>query len=306
MTPDDLLQRLAFVRAGIDRAGTLRADAAKIAHFRGHKDARVLPMWRQRHPFDTGPDGTPRPITMSLSEVGDDAMFLGLVGETPWFAAALNDADVPATGESAFRILNDMLPVLPAAQATLLAYARGMMLWHHTHRYCGRCGSPAASSEAGHSRTCTNTACAHRSYPRTDPAVITAIIHPDGEHILLGRKPEWAPNMYSTIAGFVEPGETLEQTVIRETLEETGVPVTDVRYIASQPWPFPSSLMLGFRARAITTDIRSDDDELEDVRWFSRDEVKNGVERNDPGPGLKLSHPHSISRFLIDGWAYEK
>jgi NAD+ diphosphatase len=112
--------------------------------------------------------------------------------------------------------------------------------------------------------------------------------------------------MYSTIAGFVEPGESLEETVIRETLEETGVPVTDVRYMASQPWPFPSSLMLGFRARALTAEIRRDDEELEDVRWFSRDEVKNGGDRNDPGPGLKLSHPHSISRYLIDGWAYEK
>ena len=304
MTPDELLQRLSFVRSGIDRAGTLRADADKMARFRGSKAARVLPVWRQRHPFDVGADGTPRPIT--LSDVGDEAVFLGLVEDTPWFATEVPAADQPSAGESAFRILNDVLPLLPAEQATLLAYARGMVLWHHNHQHCSRCGAPAASTEAGHSRTCTNAACGYRSFPRTDPAVITAIIHPDGEQILLGRKPEWPPNMYSTIAGFVEPGETLEETVVRETLEETGVPVTDVRYIASQPWPFPSSLMLGFRARAVTTEIRRDDEELEDVCWFSRDEVKNGGERTDPGPGLKLSHPHSISRYLIDGWAYEK
>jgi NAD+ diphosphatase len=311
MTPDQLLARLAMVSPGHDRESLLRGDADAIAAFLASSRARVLPVWKQRHPFVMDAAGAPVPVHLSpvhLSEIADpgDAVFLGTLGDTPWFGIGLPDsADAPDVGGE-FRVLTEVLALLPAHEAGLLAHARAMVIWHGNHRHCGRCGAPTRPSEAGHSRTCTDPACGHRSFPRTDPAVITAIVHPDGEHVLLGRQPQWPAGVFSTIAGFVEPGETLEAAVQREVLEETGVTVSDVRYVASQPWPFPSSIMLGFRCRAETTAIVRNDQELEDCRWFSRAAVRAGGAWGSDGPGLKLPNVYSISRYLIDSWAYAR
>jgi NAD+ diphosphatase len=173
-----------------------------------------------------------------------------------------------------------------------------MTHWHATHKYCGSCGAPTESREGGHLRVCTDPDCARAHFPRTDPAVIMLVAKDD--RCLLGRKAEWPPGRYSTLAGFVEPGESLEDAVRREVMEETGVVVSDVEYHSSQPWPFPASLMLGFFCRAETEVVQRNDKELEDARWFTREELRNG----NGGMGI-APRPISIARRLIDDWLTE-
>ncbi|TAK98009.1 MAG: NAD(+) diphosphatase [Rhodospirillaceae bacterium] len=306
---------LAFTGDGIDRAGVLRADAAQMDALLKDKNARLVPVWQQRHLIAHAGDAGPRPRYLSFAEAEAHIdlterppVFLGMTDQTPWFAIGLPDGtQPPEINDGDFRSLLDVAALLPNQEATLLAYARGMLIWHENHRHCGRCGAAAAVTESGHSRTCTNDACKHRSFPRTDPVVITLVAHPDGTRCLLGRQAAWPKGFYSTVAGFVEPGETLEAAVAREVREETGITVTDARYMSSQPWPFPSSIMLGFRARATTTDIHCDDKELEDCRWFTREEVRAFGERvpGDAQP-YKMPPPTAIARLLIDSWLNEK
>jgi len=190
-------------------------------------------------------------------------------------------------------------------QGSMAALARGLCYWHATHRFCGRCGAQNRLVEAGHSRLCSNIDCLHQTFPRTDPAVIMVVtrIFEDGiERCLLGRQATWPVGMYSSLAGFVDPGETLEQAVTREVMEEAGIEVGNVRYIGSQPWPFPSSIMLGFLANATTENIQVDKDELDDARWFSREELKSFGNWHDEGEHLKLPRTDSISRYLIEHW----
>ncbi|MEO0971817.1 MAG: NAD(+) diphosphatase [Pseudomonadota bacterium] len=184
--------------------------------------------------------------------------------------------------------------------AGLLAYARAMVLWHRTHRYCPRCGAPTVSADGGHMRVCTRTdTCGARQFPRLDPAVIVLVSH--AERCLLGRQPNWPPGRYSTVAGFVEPGEGLEDAVRREVAEETNVRVAQVRYHSSQPWPFPSSLMIGFTAEALNTDIRLNDQELEDARWFSREELLAQMIRIKAGRTMELSIAFRLIAHWYDG-----
>lgn len=199
---------------------------------------------------------------------------------------------VPPPGTS-FEELRPLSPVLSPEQAGLLAYARALTLWRTRQRFCGVCGFKAVPDRAGHVIRCTNPTESHEFFPRIDPAIIVLIT--DGERALLGRQASWPPGRYSTIAGFVEPGESLEDAVSREVLEETGVVVTDPRYDSSQPWPFPSSLMIGFQAKAEAgSEIRTGD-ELEDARWFTRAQIRSD--------GLPLVPPsHSISYRLISTW----
>ncbi|MCB2108947.1 MAG: NAD(+) diphosphatase [Rhodobacteraceae bacterium] len=303
---------LTYSGVPLDRAAELRADADRIARLLKSATARFVPVWTQRHLIaGTTPDQT-RAVTLEYSESVLEAaavspVFLGFDGDTPWFALGLKDSETPPQiGPGEFRILNEVVSLLPAREAATLAYARAMVIWHANHMHCGRCGSPAASTEGGHSRTCTNSACGHRSFPRTDPAVITLIEDQAGERALMGRQAKWVNGMYSTIAGFVEPGESLEESVMRETYEETGVRVADVRYLASQPWPFPASIMLGFRAKAVTTEINLVDDELEDCQWFTREDLRAFGKPGTPHADKRLPNPFSISRFLVDTWLAEK
>ena len=168
--------------------------------------------------------------------------------------------------------------------------------WHRVHAYCGSCGSATESSESGHMRVCTNEECARRHFPRTDPAIIVLV--ESGDSCLLGRKKEWPDRRYSTLAGFVEPGETPEQAVWREVFEETGTRVESVKYLGAQPWPFPGSLMLGFHARAPKGIISLMDDELQDARWFSRAEIAEWV----PDHRLRLPTRISIAYRLLSSW----
>jgi NAD+ diphosphatase len=189
-----------------------------------------------------------------------------------------------------FAELRPLASELAGSEAGLVAYARALNLWRLNHRFCGACGTPTTASRAGHARRCAR--CERESFPRLDPAVIV-LVH-DGERALLGRQAGWAPGRYSTIAGFVEPGESLEDAVHREVQEETGIAAADVTYHSSQPWPFPASLMLGFTARARPAAPELRDGELEDARWFSRAELAAGA--------ALLPPPHAISRRLIDAW----
>lgn len=298
------MKPLPYTATTIDRAEHLRAKDDDIHALLRRTDARFLPVWNELHPADAnglpcdfGPDVLRR-IDLETST----PIFLGLDAGTPVFALDLAGRETPPDlgASETFVSLRAFGALVPEDQGTLFAYARALAIWHRNHPHCARCGAPTRATDAGHSRTCTTAACAHRTFPRTDPAVIVLISH--GDMCLLGRQAQWAPNLYSTIAGFVEAGETIENAVRREVAEETGVRVGTVRYLASQPWPFPSSLMLGFRGEALSTEIVCDTRELEDCRWFSRDQVRAADAENAE---LLLPHRSSISRWLIESWRDE-
>jgi NAD+ diphosphatase len=203
-------------------------------------------------------------------------------------------ADAPPAVPEGTRLeeLRPLTPVLGAAEAGLLAYARALAIWRDRARHCGACGAATRPTHAGHCMSCSNPACGQEFFPRLDPAIIVLVS--DGERALLGRQPGWPPRRYSTIAGFVEPGESLEDAVVREVAEETGVSVSAVRYHSSQPWPFPSSVMLGFRARAAAGSPVHVGGELEDARWFTREQLRSGEALAPP--------TQSISWRLIESW----
>lgn len=240
--------------------------------------------------------------------------FLGLEGEAPVFGVDLTTeilaevSDIRDAGE--FVDLRRVGALVPADEAALLAYARALLSWHRRHRYCSVCGSPAESVRAGHVRRCTNPACQTESFPRTDPVVIMLVTRPPLEggasRVLLGRHARLPRGAYSLLAGFVEPGESLEDAVSREVWEETGVRVRDVRYEASQPWPFPYSMMMGFRAVAETEEIAIDGDELEDARWFTAAQVAEFGEWDDDSAQFRRPRKDSIARALIDQWVGEE
>ncbi|HEY9549977.1 MAG TPA: NAD(+) diphosphatase, partial [Kiloniellaceae bacterium] len=206
-------------------------------------------------------------------------------------------------GRGSFQDLRAVGPIMRREEGALLAYARGLAHWHSRHGFCGLCGAPTASEKGGHQRRCTSADCNAVHFPRTDPAVIM-LVHDGGERCLLGRQAFWTPGMHSTLAGFVEPGESLEEAVAREIWEEVGLklPVEEVEYHSSQPWPFPSSIMLGFYARADYRQVELGPDELESARWYSRAELRNSPENET----FKLPRRDSIARRLIEDWLAEE
>jgi NAD+ diphosphatase len=222
-----------------------------------------------------------------------DSVFLGLSGERPLFAQDAGDAE-PRRGRPAG--LREAATELPAEEAAIAAYAGSLLAWHRRHRFCANCGKPTQHADGGHERHCET--CDAHHFPRTDPVVIVRVV--DGEQLLLGRQASWPEGRFSVLAGFVEPGETLEEAVRREVREESSVEVGEVGYVASQPWPFPSSLMIGFHAVANGgAEPRPRDGELSEVRWFGRAEVESAAAGS---AGVRLPPPYSISRRLIDGW----
>lgn len=221
---------------------------------------------------------------------GADSVFLGLAGERPLFASEAEGEHGHPAG------LREAATELPAEQAAIAAYAASLLSWHRRHRFCANCGAATEAIDGGHERRCP--ACDTHHFPRTDPVVIVRVVDPR-DRLLLGRQASWPEGRFSVLAGFVEPGETLEEAVRREVLEEAGVVVGAAAYVASQPWPFPSSLMIGFNAQAAEGEPLPGDGELAEVRWFDRADVEAAA----AGRGeIALSPPYSISRRLIDGW----
>ncbi len=228
-------------------------------------------------------------------------MLLGLIEDRAYFALDLSAVEAPLAAlrppaPVEFTDLRRVGPLLARQEGSLLAYARGIAYWHSRHRFCGVCGSATLSEEGGHVRRCTNATCDAQHFPRTDPAVIM-LVH-DGDRCLLGRQRIWPTGMHSTLAGFVEPGESLEEAVAREVFEEAGILVDEVRYHSSQPWPFPASIMLGFHARARSSEIRVDHSELEDARWFERSYLLS----HQDDDSFRLPRRDSIARRLIEDW----
>ncbi len=280
----------------LERASHRRRDDAWLAAAKQDPAALIVPVVQGRS-FISRSEGRAAAWFLENSSallVEHDAVFLGEFHERICFAVDFSDTEMPLEPHLEVVDLRFMAGQLPADEAGVLAYARALMLWRERHRFCGRCGAPTRPHNAGHVLLCSNQACKHQQFPRIDPAIITLITDTGGERALLGRQASWPPGRYSTIAGFVEPGESLEDAVIREVLEETGVHVDAVEYHSSQPWPFPSSLMIGFVAYARTTAIELHDQELEDARWFTREDIARG------GPVLPM--PTSVSYRLIEDW----
>jgi NAD+ diphosphatase len=276
---------MAFSGAGLDRASVQRRDPDWLAARRAQPDARSLLLSDQGVWIDDG--------RLLLVPPNGDSVFLGLDGQRPVFAADATGAE-PERGRPAG--LREAAADLPAVEAALGAYAASLLSWHRRHRFCANCGAPTEPRDGGHQRDCPSCEASH--FPRTDPVVIVRVSDAAGR-LLLGRQSRWPPGRFSVLAGFVEPGETLEEAVHREVLEESGVEVAEATYVASQPWPFPSSLMIGFSALAIAADPQPRDEELSEVRWFERGEVQAAA----AGTGaVELSPPYSISRRLIDAW----
>jgi NAD+ diphosphatase len=276
---------IVFSGAALDRAAARRRDPQWLEARRVDPGARSVVMSDDGVVVDNG--------RLAMEPPAADAVFLGLLGEQPVFAHHIGAAD-PERGHAAG--LREAATELPAGEAALAAYAGSLLAWHRRHRFCANCGQPTEPRDAGHERHCP--ACEAHHFPRTDPVVIVRVT--DGEDgILLGRQARWPEGRFSLLAGYVEPGETLEEAVRREVLEESGVALDSVAYVSSQPWPFPSSLMLGFSAVAERGRPAPGDDELAEVRWFEREEVERAARGEGP---LRLAPPYSIARRLIDAW----
>jgi len=285
-----------YAAEALDRAAHRRRDAGWLTAARMAPTSRVVLLSELRFAL-LGTDEAPLLHAPTVAELGaalpPEAIFLGERAGVAWFALDLG-AEPPAQGRLAE--LRAISLLLPADDAALLAYARAVAHWHHGHRFCGRCGSPTEVVQGGHARRCP--ACGSETFPRTDPAVIVLVTH--GERCLLARSPRFPPGMYSTLAGFVEAGESLEQTLRREVREEVGIELDELTYRASQPWPFPQSLMLGFRATAVGTTLAIDQDEIEDAIWLTRVQIAD-AERCP----VRLPNRDSIARFLIEEWLAE-
>jgi NAD+ diphosphatase len=298
-----------FAGSTLDRAGHRRTDAAWLEQARADPRSRVVLATPAGIAIDAD-GGVPRPATLPLPETLErlgtasaEAVLLG-VGEDGAALFALDAGPDGAGGPIAS--LRDAAAAMAPQDAGLLAYAQAILSWQRTHRFCGSCGAPTTSEDGGHMRRCTVDGT--QSHPRTDPVVIAIV--GDGDRVLLGRQAAWPKGRYSSLAGFVEPGESLEQAVAREIAEEAGVAVAAITYHSSQPWPFPGSLMVGFVAAYAGGELHPQDDELEDVRWFARDEVAAAAADDLPwtdGPtggasGLLLPPRMAIARRLIESW----
>ncbi len=303
-----------------DRADRLRGDAKRIAALYAAPGAFVLPMWRGKPLVAAGPGG-PRlawlaPGAPVLAESREEPVFLGLSGEDGCFAldvSAWSDPEAPdgppggfADGTLnrhpslpegvGFAELRAVMAELDAQDAADAATAKGILEWHRSHRFCARCGQPSRMEGAGWRRLCPS--CGAQHFPRTDPVVIMLVTR--GDEALLGRQSFWPEGMYSLLAGFMEPGETLEAAVRRETFEEAGVPVGRVRYLASQPWPFPASLMIGCAGEALDGRITLDQKELEEAFWAPKAEIAEALQGRHPK--IAAARRGAIARTLLEAW----
>lgn len=301
-----------FAGGDLDRAAHLRADAEQVRAMREGADSLYL-LFRGLDPL-VEVDPTPRLGWLPLSgidaivEAEPQEIFLGLADGSPRFAVELPMTaahGVPGRG-AAFRGVREIAPLLTVPEASTAALGRSLIAWNRAHRYCPGCGSSTEAAEAGHARRCTSERCGVTQFPRTDPVVIM-LVHRGGQ-CLLGRAVRarrYAPGLHSCLAGYVEPGESIEEAVRRETWEEAGLRIGRVRYHSSQPWPFPSTLMIGCFAEALPGELRIDPVELESARWFSREELRLAVERWNEDEALRVPPPLTIAHQLARAWLAE-
>lgn len=281
----------------VDRLSLWRKDEARLRAALEDPRTRFVPVWRNQNLLRITEHGMSALFVSDVRHLMQteplEFVLLGEYQQHACFALGLSTPELPQFDEAIeAHDLRLVAGELPGEEASLLAYARAMIHWRDRHRFCGRCGAATEPRQAGHVRQCSNAQCGIQVFPRIDPAIIVLI--EDGERALLGRQSSWSAGRYSTIAGFVEPGESLEDAVVREVYEETGVAVDSVVYHSSQPWPFPSSLMFGFFAHARTHEIRLIDGELEDARWVTRQQIIDGE--------VSMPLTHSISFRLIEDW----
>lgn len=296
-----------FAGNSLDRADHFSRDEAWLEQQRQASDARFLPMWHLEVLLTSA--STPTLGWLSYADIdwkaiNSAAIFLGLSKEAPCFALDVSCQKTPAQVLAIakgwqFADCLQVASAMSANQAGMLAHARAKLHWHDKHRFCANCGQPTRFVQAGKHRYCS--CCDMQHFPRTDPVVIMLVA--DGDNCLLGQPhgPLAQMGIWSTLAGFIEQGESIEEAVCREVFEEAGIQVSEVTYHSSQPWPFPSSLMIGCYAQATTTDIRIDQTEMHDVRWFSRAQVQAAL--NDQLDAFKLPGPVAIAHHLIAGWA---
>jgi len=310
---------LTFGGSGLDRAAHLRGDAGALAGAWADPRARVLPLWRGK-PLVAG-DPVAGLGWLAVDRPGLDAgrgaIFLGMQEDgAPRFALDLSDwtpEDAPegpldgfldATEQvhpafppgTRFAELRAVMTRLDARDAELAATARALVDWHARHGFCARCGAESRVAQAGWQRDCP--VCGAKHFPRTDPVVIMLVTR--GDRVLLGRAPAWPEKMYSLLAGFVEPGETIEAAVRREVFEEAGIRVGAVHYLTSQPWPFPASLMIACRGAALDETITMDPVELEDARWVSREDVL--AAHMGTHPDITAARPGAVARHVMERW----
>jgi len=275
---------LAFVSSPLDRNANIRSNKALIEQRLNDKNVKILQL------SGDGVRMNGKGLYTLPEANGSDLIYLGEDHSGhPWFALAKITE-------------NEMSPLRPlisegeisAEELSIVAQARSVLYWHEKHGFCASCGVRTKMADAGYRRHCE--VCKTDHFPRTDPVAIMAVRH-EG-NILLGRQKAWAPGMFSALAGFMEPGETIEQAVAREVMEETGIRVGKISYVTSQPWPFPANLMIGCIAEALSTEIKVDEKELEQARWFSTDEIKLMLRRKHP-ENLYASNPYAIAHAVI-------
>ncbi len=311
-------EAVTFAGGSLDRATHLRADAARLLEDDG---ALCLALWRGKPLLDmtTATRLAWLPVGSAVFSPASPVILLGTENGAPRFAREVPDWESPAEptaappfvdeartahpalpGHLRFGELRAVMGELDAADAGNAAAAKGIFAWHASHGFCANCGAPSRIDDAGWRRSCP--ACGAQHFPRTDPVVIMLIL--SGNSVLLGRQASWPEGMYSLLAGFMEPGETVEAAVRRETFEEAGVRVGRVEYLASQPWPFPSSLMIGCRGEALGRDLTLDPAEIEDALWVSRERAMAALAGMDPV--IRPSRRGAIARFLLESWLADR
>ncbi|HEY1430657.1 MAG TPA: NAD(+) diphosphatase [Stellaceae bacterium] len=297
-----------FAGNPLDRVSQRRQDSGWVASLLEDPDTRVLPLHalkpQIRHSSAAALDWQSIVPWRPLIEEGSTLILLGTREGRAYFALDTTSAVTQHDGDSIAMDARAAAPLIDVGEAAILAQARSLIDWHDRHRFCARCGTPSTVASGGWVRRCPN--CKAHHFPRVDPVVIMLAVR--GERCLLGRGHRRPGARFSCLAGFMEPGETPEEAVRREVLEESGIHIGRVQYLASQPWPFPSSLMMGFLGEALTEEITIDPEELAEVRWFEREEVQAMVERSgsdDPIPGLPtLPPPLAIGHQIARRWAF--
>jgi NAD+ diphosphatase len=295
----------------LNRASEKRTDLNWIESKRRDESSLILPMWRLE-PFLLGAEKSDPPIELglirpgiadSLAGAGAACIFLGLDGDTAVFALDISEASDPQNvgplaGVGYFRDARTAAQIVSIKDAAIIAQAKAMIDWHQRHGFCPGCGAPTKMMDAGYRRLCGK--CKAEHFPRVDPVVIMLATH--GEACLVGRGKQFPSGMFSALAGFVEPGETIEEAVRRELMEEASVKVGEVTYYATQPWPFPSSLMIGCFAKAENRDVKADENELAEVRWIERVVARELIEGKQVD-GLRVPPAIAIAHHLIKTWA---